>query len=110
LENQKLAPLFGNNSNISIDERARVLVEINKIGSLTFDITSTRDGWVAQCKEVAGIITGGTNPNPTASEIETQIRDAIYAAFDVKSTADRTSPYFTYNNLNINRSSRVHNS
>ena len=98
--NKKLAALFGNNPDISLDERARVIVELDKIGSLSFDMTLNKDGWTAQCKEVPGIIAGGTNQNPTESEIETLIRDAIYAAFDVKlEKKDSKSPFFTYSNL-----------
>ncbi|OHA90992.1 MAG: hypothetical protein A2832_01285 [Candidatus Zambryskibacteria bacterium RIFCSPHIGHO2_01_FULL_44_22b] len=97
MENQKSAALFGNNPDISLDEMARIIVELNKIGSLNFDITFNEDGWTAQCKEVPGIIAGGTNISPTDSEIETQIRDAIYAAFDVKiEQKKKESPYFTY--------------
>ena len=105
MENQKSAALFGNNPDISLDERARVIVELNKIGSLNFDITLNEDGWTAQCKEVPGIIAGGTNLNPAASEIENQIRDAIYAAFDVKiEEKKKESPYFTYGDFKPNNS------
>lgn len=87
MENSKKynpASLFGNNPDISIEERVRVIREIEKIGSLTFKIKKNEDGWLTQCNEVSGIITGNTNPNPTQIEIESQIRDAIYAAFNVK--------------------------
>jgi len=83
-KNINLANLFGNNSDIDLDERTRVLGELKKIGNLTFKISKDEDGWTAQCKELAGIITGNTNPDPTNTEIESQIRDAIYAAFNVK--------------------------
>lgn len=103
MENQKFAALFGNNPDISLDERARVIVELNKIGNLTFDIIVNEDGWTAQCKEVSGIIAGGTNQNPTSPEIEAQIRDAIYAAFDVKFEKKQTkSPFFTYQDFKPN--------
>ncbi|MCX6789909.1 MAG: hypothetical protein NTV60_00065 [Candidatus Kaiserbacteria bacterium] len=97
--NTTLAALFGNNPDISLDERARVLTELQKIGSLTFNLTTDAEGWVAQCGEVPGILAGGTNPKPTSAEIESQIRESIYAAFDVKEIRDKTSPYFTYNDV-----------
>lgn len=97
--NTTLAALFGNNTDILLDERARVIAELEKIGSLTFDITTGEDGWVAQCKEITGILAGGTNQKPTSAEIESQIRESIYAAFDVQVTQDKTSPYFTYNDV-----------
>ena len=113
MENPITALLFGNNPDIALDERARVLTELYKIGSLTFEITTSGDGWVAQCKEVPGIIAGGTNINPSNSEIESQIRDSIFAAFDVKTSVEggsqdfQTSPFFTYNDFGRNNSSHV---
>ncbi len=80
----KYASLFANNTDIDLEERTRVVRELEKIGSLTFKIKKNKDGWTAQCKEVSGIITGNTNPNPTSTEIESQVRDAIYSAFNVK--------------------------
>lgn len=104
MENEAFAMLFGNNPNISLDERARVLAELQKIGSLTFEVNSDSEGWAAQCKEVPGIIAGGANPNPSNSEIESQIRESIFAAFDVKMkdeepTDFKASPFFTYNDF-----------
>ena len=99
-DNAKSAALFGNNPDISLDERVRMVRELEKIGSLTFKITTNEEGWVAQCQEVSGIIAGGTNPNPTSTEIESQIRDSIYAAFNVKITETKGSPYFSYGDFN----------
>ena len=107
------ALLFGHSTDITLDERTRVLAELQKIGSLTFNVTINDDGWMAQCKEVSGIIAGGTNPHPTNSEIEIQIRDAIFAAFDVKTQTEeagtdfRASPYFTYNDFTADRPSHT---
>ena len=101
-DNITFAALFGNNPDISLDERARVLAEIQKIGDLTFRITTNEEGWLAQCKEVPGILAGGTNAKPTGAEIESQIRESIYAAFDVKVEQNKKSPYFTYNDVSRN--------
>lgn len=100
-----IATLFGNNPDISLDERARVLAELEKIGELTFAITANDDGWVAQCNEIPGILAGSTNPKPTNPEIESQIRESIYAAFDVRMERSRTSPYFAYSGVNRNHQS-----
>src|SRR3989338_8691425 len=94
LKNTVNAMLFGNNPAVSMDERARVMAELEKIGSLTFSLSKDKNGWVAQCDEVTGIIAGGTNPNPSPNEIETEIRSAIFAAFNVHETIEPKSPYF----------------
>ncbi len=108
MENIKnIALLFGNNPDISLDERARVINELQKIGELTFKISKTEEGWVAQCNQISGIITGGTNSKPTKSEIESQIRDAIYAAFNVKIREDRESPFFSYKETKVTDSTNA---
>ena len=76
--------MFGNLPDISLEEKVRVIQEIEKVGGLTFTVRKNAEGWVAQCNEIRGIITGNTNPTPTAIEIESQIRDAIFGAFNVK--------------------------
>jgi hypothetical protein len=53
-------------------------------GVLHFEIHKDSDGWSALCEEVAGIVTGGSNPYPEDWEIEDGIRDAIYTAFHVR--------------------------
>lgn len=69
---------------VSEEERFRVGKEIEKVGGLTFGkIERSEDGWVAQCKEIPSIIAGNTNPKPTNTEIESEIRQAILAAFGV---------------------------
>src|ERR1700733_11270793 len=102
MENKTYALLFGNDVSISSEEKERVLAELNKIGSLTFSVFNDKEGWTAQCNEVSGIIAGGTNPTPSKQELESSIRDSIYAAFEVKMSED--SPYFTYNDLSTNNS------
>jgi hypothetical protein len=57
---------------------------LQKIGNLTFTIHVDEGGWTAQCNEVDGIVAGNTNPNPSNAEIESQIREAVYAAFNVR--------------------------
>lgn len=84
MKNQKFATLFGNNPDISLEERTRVINELEKIGSLTFKIYQNKEGWTAECNEISGIIACNTNPKPSNLEIESQIRDAIFAAFNVR--------------------------
>jgi len=56
--------------------------EIRKVGGvLHFDVKKHKNGWIAQCKEIDGIITGGTTKNPTNLKIEKQIKEAIQSAF-----------------------------
>ena len=81
---QNFAALFGNNPDISGDERLRVISELQKIGSLTFKIYQDEEGWTAKCNEVPGIIAANTNPTPSNEEIESQIRDAVFTAFNVR--------------------------
>lgn len=84
METQNFARLFGNNTDITLDEKVRVIRELEKIGGLSFKINVDKEGWVATCKEIPGIIAANTNPNPSNEEIESQIRDAVFTAFDVK--------------------------
>lgn len=94
-ENTVIAALFGNNPSVSLDERARVAAELEKIGSLTFSLRKDENGWVAQCDEVPGIIAGGANPNPSPMEMESEIRSSVFAAFNVRETEpEPKSPYF----------------
>jgi|GEM_PF-2605195 len=55
-------------------------------GMLHFTISKDEEGWSAQCNEIMGIITGGSNPAPTDFEIESNIREAIFTAFHVETT------------------------
>ena len=82
--NKRFADIFGNNPNISLDERNRVIAELLKIGSLTFKVEKNEDGWMANCLEIGGLIAGSNNPNPSDFEVESQVREAIYSAFNVK--------------------------
>ena len=82
--------------NVSEEEKFRVGKEIEKLGSLTFQIHKSDEGWFAQCNEVSGIIAGNANPNPTDAEIQAEIRQAIFSAFNVEVDVPDsaiTSPY-----------------
>ena len=105
MENQKSVALFGNNPDISIGERLRVVKELDEIGSLTFKIISNEEGWVAQCNEVTGIIAGGTTQNPSDQELESGIRQSIFAAFDVNYKEEEDLVNFSYSR----EDSRNHN-
>lgn len=96
-KDKKFASLFGNNPDISIEEKDRVIKELQKIGSLTFIIETHEEGWLATCKEIAGLIASGTNTKPSQSEIESEIREAVYAAFNVKFEKIPTPLKFEYN-------------
>lgn len=101
MENQTIALIFGGNSNVSPEEKTRVINELEKLGSiLTFKIYKNDDGWTAQCNEVSGIIAGGSNANPTNSEIESQIRESIFSAFNVE---NKESPFFTFSEVKNGR-------
>ena len=52
-------------------------------GKLNFYVQRHKDGWVAECQEIKGIITGGDDVSPTDKEVNDNIRDAIFSAFGV---------------------------
>lgn len=52
-------------------------------GSLNFKIIKNSDGWVAQGIEVPGILTGGKEINPKIVTINSSIKSAIFAAFNI---------------------------
>jgi hypothetical protein len=57
--------------------------EVGKDGMLHFTIETHQQGWMAQCEEIKGIVTGNTNPNPSQEEINSHIRDAVFSAFNI---------------------------
>lgn len=89
----KYGMLFGGEP-VSESEKARVMEEVEKVGSLTFALSIGEEGWVAQCNEIQSIIAGNTNPNPSDIEITSEIRAAIFSTFDVKiESTGIESPY-----------------
>lgn len=106
MENQKIGLIFDGDNNISPIERQRVEEELRKIGKmLTFKLSKDENGWMAQCNEIEGIIAGGTNTEPTDSEIKSQIRESIYSAFSVE--AEET-PFFSFESFKENSSDKLH--
>ena len=88
--------------NTSEEEKFRVGKEIERVGGLTFSkIEKDETGWSAECKEIPSIIAGNRNPSPTDAEIESEIRQAILAAFNVKvETQPVKSPFqFEYGSI-----------
>lgn len=82
--------------NVSDVEKFRVGTQIAEVGGLTFSkINKSPEGWFTQCNEIEGIIAGNENPNPTTAEIESEIREAILSAFNVKVQTEESkeSPY-----------------
>ncbi len=55
-------------------------------GKFTFDFGIDEEGWFARCKEFDGIVTGGTNKNPTEEEVMRSLIDAIKTAFNIPIT------------------------
>ena len=87
--NYKLGPVFGKSQS---PENARAVEamneEIRKVGGLLhFDVSMDANGWHAECIELDGITTGGTNPNPVDEEIRASIREAIHTAFHITAAA-----------------------
>jgi hypothetical protein len=77
--------LDGTHQPDNFEDVERMTSEIKKVGGmLNFIIEQSEEGWTAECNEIPGIITGGSNPTPTNFEIEGQIRDAVYTAFHVR--------------------------
>ncbi len=85
MKNEKIAQIFDGNEPenfVAVEKMEKQIKDLG--GMLHFTIHKSEDGWMAKCNEVEGIITGGLNPNPEPYEIESQIREAMYTAFDVK--------------------------
>ncbi|MDP3041676.1 MAG: hypothetical protein Q8N62_02945 [Candidatus Omnitrophota bacterium] len=79
-----LAKLF--NFPIKAERNYRVqtmLTDIQRMRGLRFKIQKNSEGWIAECENFKGIITGGVNPKVTDEEINLQIKDAIFTAFGI---------------------------
>ncbi|MBU3942911.1 hypothetical protein KKA24_02920 [Patescibacteria group bacterium] len=82
----KLSKLFKFPLNPEKDYRVQnMLSEAKRMGGFKFDIKKHENGWTAECINFKGIITGGQNPKPTIAEVDEQIKDAIYTAFNIPS-------------------------
>jgi len=78
------ASFFNSNDKPERASVERMAEQISKLDDVMhFTILKTEDGWSAQCDEFPGIITGGSNPDPSQEEVEKQIRDSIHVAFDI---------------------------
>ena len=64
-----------------------MLAEIQSRDGLKFKVRKDEGGWTAECENLKGIMTGGTDLHPTQSEIDAQVKDAIFTAFEIP-------PYF----------------
>ena len=88
-----LAKLFNFPINVERNYRVQSMQkEIHKMGGLKFKIQKNSEGWIAECENFKGIITGGVNPKATDEEMNSQIKDAIFTAFGIP-------PYLSKDNL-----------
>lgn len=95
-----MAPFFTEGYPFTESEKKKFYDGLKAVGgSLTFTLHQDAEGWTAQCNEVDGIIASDTNPNPTSEEIESGIREAIYAAFDLKLSIQK--PFFSYTPIKV---------
>ncbi|GEM_PF-1689231 len=79
-----LAKMFG----FPIDPRKNERVlnmakKIETLGGLQFQIRVGKQGWIAECKNLDGILTGGNSDSPSINEIDKNIKDAIFSAFGI---------------------------
>lgn len=67
------------------DRRVQAMkAEIEKVGGrLNFTVQRHENGWTAECKEIKGVVSGGTERNPTEQEINNTIRDAVFTTFGI---------------------------
>ena len=85
MKNEKIIPIFEGKDAQDYRAIQNMTNQLKDMGGmLHFAIHKNEDGWTASCNEVEGIVTGGLNSNPSNFEIESQIREAIYTAFDIK--------------------------
>lgn len=63
----------------------RLKDDLDKHGGFTFNIVFSDEGWLAECEEIPGIVTGSDNPKPIMEEITDMVKDAIFSAYAVPS-------------------------
>ncbi|MDE1919389.1 MAG: hypothetical protein KGH56_01685 [Patescibacteria group bacterium] len=78
--------LFGKNQEVANEDAViRMQQEVAKLGGLLhFTIHRDTDGWSARCDEIPGLITGGKELDPSDTEIQSHIREAIHTAFHIQ--------------------------
>ncbi len=85
-----LGKLFGKNQEVknfrALQAMKEEVAKVSEDGLLHFTIRTHENGWTAQCNEIEGIMTGGTSEKPSGDEIESNIREAIHAAFNIDSS------------------------
>lgn len=57
--------------------------EIDRRGGLKFILKVNSDGWIAECQNLDGIVTGGNELKPSILDIDKKIKDAIFSAFGI---------------------------
>lgn len=100
----KINRLLDSNTSIDMSDfefMNKQIKEIGRDGMLHFIIKNHKEGWLAQCEEVPGIVTGNTNPNPDQEEINSHIRQAIFTAFNVNIKTLKRSMQGTENLVRI---------
>lgn len=50
---------------------------------ITFKITHSKDGWIAECEQQTAIMTAGNEINPTQEIISKRIAELMYDVFEV---------------------------
>ena len=61
----------------------RLKDDLEKNNGFTFTITSSNEGWLAECEEIPGIVTGSDSPKPTMKEVTDLVKDAIFSAYAI---------------------------
>jgi len=56
---------------------------IESLNGLVFDISFYDNEWVAECRNLKGIVTGGERNNNSVEKLEENIKDAVFSAFGV---------------------------
>lgn len=80
----KHLPSLSDNRNPLKNESVLSMVrKINELGGLQFTLSTHKDGWTAECKNLPGILTGDTDPHPSLYEVDKNIKDAIFTAFGI---------------------------